>query len=79
MTDKQEIVSTYNMNDNPKDLQKKVTLLHHFKNYLEGDSNTSEQQTQPSTNQEENENKEDKDKEKDKEKKDKPFTMLKNG
>ena len=77
MTDKQEIVSTYNMNDYPKDLQKKVTLLHHFKNYLEGDSNSSEQQTQSSTNQEENENKEDKDKEKDKEKKDKPFTYVK--
>ena len=77
MTDKQEIVSTYNMNDYPKDLQKKVTLLHHFKNYLEGDSNSSEQQTQSNTNQEENENKEDKDKEKDKEKKDKPFTYVK--
>ena len=77
MADKQEIVSTHNMSNYPKELQKKVTLLHHFKNYLEGDSNTSEQQTQPSTNQEENENKEDKDKEKDKEKKDKPFTYVK--
>ena len=77
MADKQEIVSTHNMSNYPKELQKKVTLLHHFKNYLEGDSNTSEQQTQPSTNQEENENKEDKEKDKDKEKKDKPFTYVK--
>ena len=75
MTDKQEIVSTHSMNDYPKELQKKVTLLHHFKNYLEGDSNSSEQQTQSNTNQEENENKEDKEKEKDK--KDKPFTYVK--
>ena len=78
MTDKQEIISTHSMNDYPKELQKKVTLLHHFKNYLEGDNNTNDQQT-PSNNQEEGENKDDKDKdkEKDKEKKDKPFTYVK--
>ena len=69
MADKQEIVSTHNMSNYPKELQKKVTLLHHFKNYLEGDSNSSEQQTQSSTNKEENENKEDKDKKKIKKKK----------
>ena len=78
MTDKQEIISTYTMNEYPKELQKKVTLLHHFKNYLEGDNNNNDQQTQSNTNQqEEGENKEDKEKDKDKDKKDKPFTYVK--
>jgi polo-like kinase 1 len=79
MSDKQEIISTHTMNEFPKELQKKVTLLHHFKNYLEGDSNSSDQQTQSNTNNpSENETKEEKDKGKDKEKdKDKPFTYVK--
>jgi len=34
---KREILSTYNMSNYPKELQKKVLLLKHFKNYLEGD------------------------------------------
>jgi len=77
MTDKQEIISTHTMNEYPKELQKKVTLLHHFKNYLEGDNN-NDQQTQSNTNQqEEGDTKEDKDKDKDKDKKDKPFTYVK--
>ena len=76
MTDKQEIISTHTMNEYPKELQKKVTLLHHFKNYLEGDNNNNDQQTQSNTNQqEEGDTKEDKDKDKDK--KDKPFTYVK--
>ena len=83
MTDKQEIVSTHTMNEYPKDLQKKVTLLHHFKNYLEGENNSNDQQTAANSNTPEDENKEekdgdkDKDKDKDKEKKDKPFTYVK--
>ena len=78
MTDKQEIISTHTMNEYPKELQKKVTLLHHFKNYLEGDNNNNDQQTQSNTNQqEEGDTKEDKDKDKDKDKKDKPFTYVK--
>ena len=69
MTDKQEIISTHTMNEYPKELQKKVTLLHHFKNYLEGDNNNNDQQTQSNTNQqEEGDTKEDKDKDKDKDK-----------
>jgi len=36
-SDKQEIINTYSILDYPKDLLKKVTLLQHFKNYLEGD------------------------------------------
>lgn len=27
----------YSLNDYPRDLQKKVTLLQHFRSYLEGD------------------------------------------
>ena len=79
MTDKQEVIVTHSMNDYPKDLQKKVTLLHHFKNYLEGDNNSNEQQTPSNNQEEEGENKDDKDKDndKDKEKKDKPFTYVK--
>ena len=80
MTDKQEIISTHTMSEYPKELQKKVTLLHHFKNYLEGESNSNDQQEQTNANDQENENTEkdgDKDKDKDKEKKDKPFTYVK--
>lgn len=40
LQDKQEIVSSYSISDYPKDLQKKVTLLQHFRNYLEGDGTT---------------------------------------
>jgi len=36
-TDKQDIVSNYTLTDYPKELQKKVTLLQHFRSYLEGD------------------------------------------
>jgi len=77
VSDKQEIISSYNMDDYPKDLQKKVTLLNHFKNYLEGETNPSE----PSTGTEgentnggnngENQNNNEPDK------KDKPFTYVK--
>ena len=77
VSDKQEIISSYNMDDYPKDLQKKVTLLNHFKNYLEGETNPSE----PSTGNEgentnggnngENQNNNEPDK------KDKPFTYVK--
>ncbi len=76
VTDKQEVISTYTMNDYPKDLQKKVTLLHHFKNYLDNNNNQSEQPTQSNTNTpSETESQVDKDGEK--EKKDKPFTYVK--
>jgi len=36
-SDKQDVVSTHSLTDYPKELQKKVTLLHHFKSFLEGD------------------------------------------
>ena len=74
-SDRQEVIVNHKLDDYPKELQKKVTLLQHFKNYLEGDNNT-------------NNKNEEKDKEKDKEeensenKKDediaeKPFTYVK--
>ena len=40
-SDKQDIVSTYNLQDYPKELQKKITLLQHFRSYLEGDAKNS--------------------------------------
>ena len=48
-TDKQEIISTHTLSDYPKELQKKVTLLHHFRSYLEGD-NTNKEITNMNTN-----------------------------
>ena len=36
--DRQETAAVYTLADHPKDLQKKVTLLQHFRSYLEGDS-----------------------------------------
>lgn len=35
--DKQDLVNCYTMSEYPKELQKKVTLLQHFKSYLEGE------------------------------------------
>ena len=35
--EKQDSPTEYNLTDYPKDLQKKVTLLQHFRNYLEGE------------------------------------------
>ena len=60
-------------------LQKKVTLLHHFKNYLEGENSSNDNQTPSNANNNEGENKEEKDedKDKDKEKDKKPFTYVK--
>ena len=41
VSDKQEIISSHTLSDYPKELQKKVTLLQHFKSYLEGDSSST--------------------------------------
>jgi hypothetical protein len=35
--DRVDAIQQYTFSDYPKDLQKKVTLLQHFKNYLESD------------------------------------------
>lgn len=37
-SDKQEIVTSHTLSDYPKELQKKVTLLQHFRSYLDGDT-----------------------------------------
>ena len=73
VSDKQEIINSHNMDDYPKELQKKVTLLNHFKNYLEGESNPSSE-SQPKESQSE-----EKEKEKDvnDEEKKKPYTYVK--
>jgi polo-like kinase 1 len=36
-SDKQDLISSHTLTDYPKDMQKKVTLLQHFRSYLEGD------------------------------------------
>jgi polo-like kinase 1 len=41
-TEKQDVMVTHSLTDYPKDLAKKVTLLQHFRSYLE--NNTSSQQ-----------------------------------
>ena len=75
--DRQEVIVTYKMDEYPKEtLQKKVTLLQHFKNYLEGDNTTSSKNEDKDKEKEENEEKE-KEKDKDKEIGEKPFTYVK--
>ena len=77
-SDKQEIINSHHMDDFPKDLQKKVTLLNHFKNYLEGESNPAENPQSSENGETTDENGEKaKDKGKDKKDKDKPFTYVK--
>eukprot|EP00331_Platyophrya_macrostoma_P004873 CAMPEP_0176416666 /NCGR_PEP_ID=MMETSP0127-20121128/6468_1 /TAXON_ID=938130 /ORGANISM="Platyophrya macrostoma, Strain WH" /LENGTH=641 /DNA_ID=CAMNT_0017796757 /DNA_START=31 /DNA_END=1956 /DNA_ORIENTATION=+ len=44
-TDKQDITTKHSMTDYPKELQKKVTLLQHFKGYLEADSKPEPEET----------------------------------
>ena len=39
ISDKKEIINSYNLEKYPKELQKKVTLFNHFQNYLEGEGN----------------------------------------
>ena len=36
--DKQDICKIYSLTDYPKELQKKITLLQHFRSYLDGDA-----------------------------------------
>lgn len=43
VSDKQEIVTSHTLSDYPKELQKKVTLLQHFRSYLEGDNSNNNQ------------------------------------
>ena len=45
-SDKQDIVTSHTLSDYPKELQKKVTLLQHFRSYLEGDNKTDSEANQ---------------------------------
>ena len=77
--DRQEVIVTHKMDDYPKELQKKVTLLQHFKNYLEGDNSTSAKTDDKSKDKEKDEaaNENNKNEEKEKEIGEKPFTYVK--
>lgn len=44
--DKQDVVEQHNINDYPKDLQKKVTLLQHFRSYLESEARQAQEQNE---------------------------------
>jgi len=48
--DRQDVLSSFTLTKYPKELQKKVTLLQHFRSYLEGDAK-DEQQKEDSGNQ----------------------------
>lgn len=50
VTDKQEVITSHTLVDYPKDLHKKVTLLQHFKSYLEGDQKNSTNQNEKTGN-----------------------------
>jgi polo-like kinase 1 len=58
IADKQEIIHTLNINDYPEEFHKKVTLMQHFKNYLETESkdNSAESAEKNAENDENNEN-----------------------
>jgi len=71
VSDKQEIINTHNLEDYPKELQKKVTLLNHFKNYLEGESSTPTTETNTENGSNNN------NPEGEQESKDKPYTYVK--
>lgn len=38
-SEKQDVMVTYTLSDYPKELQKKITLLQHFRSYLENNNN----------------------------------------
>ena len=74
-SDRTEVIQTHTMNDFPKDLQKKVTLLQHFKNYLEGENPTpSKTEDKPDQKTDENTKKTEDNKD---ETSEKPFTYVK--
>ena len=76
--DRQEVIVTHKIDDYPKELQKKVTLLQHFKNYLEGDNNNNKNDEKDKDKERDEENNENnKNEEKEKEIGEKPFTYVK--
>ena len=77
VSDKQEIINSHTMDNYPKELQKKVTLLNHFKNYLEGESGSNEPSSNTPGKENNDENKEKDDKKDQAVSNDKPFTYVK--
>ena len=77
VSDKQEIINSHTMDNYPKELQKKVTLLNHFKNYLEGESGSNEPFSNTPIQENNDENKEKDDKKDQAVSNDKPFTYVK--
>ena len=77
VSDKQEIINSHTMDNYPKELQKKVTLLNHFKNYLEGESGSNEPSSNTPGQENNDENKEKDDKKDQAVSNDKPFTYVK--
>ena len=77
IADKQEIISSHTMSDYPKELQKKVTLLQHFKNYLEGENKTSNNNNNTDNNNQNKEETENKEEKNDEKNDNKPFTYVK--
>ena len=71
--ERQEVVAIHNMDNFPKDLQKKVTLLQHFKNYLDGENNNDKKDEKEESNKDDNTKKE----ETEKELGEKPYTYVK--
>jgi len=54
--DKQDVIVGYTLTDYPKDLHKKVTLLQHFRSYLESDSKSKTQTLEEESVQKSNSN-----------------------
>ena len=75
VTDKQEVIVSHNIDNYPSDLKKKVTLLQHFKNYLEGENSSNNNAN--SEKEEPKEGEPSKNEEKEKEIGEKPFTYVK--
>ena len=76
VSDRQEVISSHTLDEYPKELQKKVTLLQHFKNYLEGENN-NEQNNNNNENAENKESTGDEKKEDKEANKQKVFTYVK--
>jgi polo-like kinase 1 len=75
--ERQEVVAIHNMDNYPKDLQKKVTLLQHFKNYLDGENNNTNTNDKKDEKEESNKDENSKKEETEKELAEKPYTYVK--
>ena len=75
--ERQEVVAIHNMDNFPKELQKKVTLLQHFKNYLDGENNITSTNDKKDGNEESNKDENTKKEENEKELGEKPYTYVK--